>query len=187
MNKDKIKADGIIVLKKVNISGQHKYELLNNRGKKDIFSKDELIAKKYAKVLIDSFCDPWSEHNIEFDIDRIKSRGFVSSEQATLVGVKGYNFYRADSTSTFFKPDMLVAMKYAKKKVTVVTPEEGFASPWPEHKIEFIPDAIRARGYVRTEQQTMGGINGYKFIKADGTSQFIRVEMVLIQKMAKKL
>lgn len=189
LDKDKIKADGIIVLKKVNISGQHKYELLNNRGKKDIFSKDELIAKKYAKVLLDSFCDPWSEHNIEFDIDRIKSRGFVSSEQATMVGVKGYNFYRADSTSTFFKPDMLIAMKYAKK-VEKGDPGRGggqFTEPWPEHKIEFIPDAIRARGYVRTEQQTMGGINGYKFIKADGTSQFIRVEMVLIQKMAKKL
>lgn len=188
LDKDKIKTDGVINLKKVIISGQQKYELLNNSGKKSTLSKDEMLAKKYAKVLgPKDFCAPWSEHNIEFDLDRIKSRGFVSSEQKVMAGVKGYNFYRADSTSTFFKPDMLVAMKYAKKKVTVVTPEEGFASPWPEHKIEFIPDAIRARGYVRTEQQTMGGINGYKFIKADGTSQFIRVEMVLVQKMAKKL
>lgn len=188
LDKDKLKTDGVVGLKKISVSDQKKYELLYGDGKKSTFSKDDLSAKKYVKVTAPvGFCSPWDEHNIEFDIDKIKSRGFVSGEQKTMSGVKGYSFYRSDSTSTFFKLDMLIAMKYAKKKVTVVAPEAGFVAPWPEHSIEFDADAIKARGYVRTEQETLGGVKGYKFIRADGTSQFIRVEMVLIQKMAKKL
>jgi len=33
----------------------------------------------------------------------------------------------------------------------------------------------------------MGAVNGYEFIRSDSTRQFIRVEMVIIQKMAHKL
>lgn len=61
-----------------------------------------------------------------------------------------------------------------------------FAKPWPEHKIKFDPAAIRAKGYIRSEQKSMGGINGYYFYKEDGSGQFIRLEMLLVQKMAHK-
>lgn len=61
-----------------------------------------------------------------------------------------------------------------------------FATPWPEHNIKFDTSAIKEKGYVRSERQTLGGVNGYTFYREDGTSQFIRVEMVLIQKMAQK-
>lgn len=62
-----------------------------------------------------------------------------------------------------------------------------FAKPWPEHKIKFDSAAIRAKGYIRSEQKSMGGINGYYFYKEDGTGQFIRLEMLLVQKMAHKV
>lgn len=187
LDKDKLKTDGVVGLKKVSLSDQKKYELLYLDGKKGTFSKDELAAKNYVKVTVPvGFCSPWDEHDIEFDIDKIKSRGFVSGEQKVMKGIKGYAFYRADSTSTFFKCDMLLSMKYAKKKVTVIVPEAGFAAPWPEHSIEFDEGAIKAKGYIRVEQQTLGGVNGYNFIRPDGTSQFIRAEMAVIQKMAKK-
>lgn len=62
-----------------------------------------------------------------------------------------------------------------------------YTEPWPEHKIKFDYDAIGEKGFVRSEQKTMGGINGYYFYREDGSGQFIRVEMVLVQKMARKL
>ena len=65
--------------------------------------------------------------------------------------------------------------------------ESDFAKPWPEHNIKFDTDVIKSKGFVRSEQMVMNGINGYCFYKEDGVSQFIRVEMVLIQKMAVKV
>lgn len=62
-----------------------------------------------------------------------------------------------------------------------------FAKPWNEHSIKFDIDAIKAKGFVRSEQQINSGVKGYMFYKEDGNSQFIRVEMVLIQKMARKV
>ena len=59
--------------------------------------------------------------------------------------------------------------------------------PWPEHKIEFDEAKIKEKGYIKVEQSTAAGVNGYKFTKVNGASQFIRVEMVIIQKMAKKV
>ena len=61
-----------------------------------------------------------------------------------------------------------------------------FAKPWPEHRIKFDEATIRAKGYVRSEQKNMGGVNGYYFYKEDGSGQFIRCEMLLVQKMASK-
>lgn len=68
-----------------------------------------------------------------------------------------------------------------------VSSDTTFAEPWPEHSIEFDVTAVRAKGYVRSERKTMSGINGYCFYKSKGPGQFIRLEMLLIQKMAKKV
>lgn len=187
LDKDKLKADGIVSLRKQTVAGQKKYELLFSDGKKTTLSKDKLISRKYVKVIAPvGFCEPWSEHSIEFDVDRIKSRGFISGEQAVLAGVSGYNFYRSDSTATFFKLEMLLAMKYARKVISTGGIDTGADSPWPEHNIAFNVDAINARGFINVKRDSMGGIKGYRFTKPDGSTQFIRVEMVLLQKMARK-
>ena len=68
-----------------------------------------------------------------------------------------------------------------------MAPKSDFADPWPEHKIKFDFEAIRAKGYVRSEQTVLGGVNGYTFYKEGGPGQFIRVEMLLLQKMAHKV
>lgn len=191
LDKAKITAAKIITLEKTIDDSKNKYKVMYENGKKQILTKEELLSKGFAKNAAPAgFGTPWPEHNIVFDLDIIKKRGFVSGEQATLSGIKGYNFYRADSSSTFFKLEMLIAMKYAKKKTDapkVVVTSGGTAEPWPEHKIVFDNDAIKAKGYVGFERKTMGGVNGYEFIRSDGTRQFIRVEMVVIQKMAKKV
>lgn len=194
LDKPAIVAAQIAKLEKTISGSQNKYKILFKTGKKQILSKEEMLSAGYAKVAAPTgFAAPWEEHNIEFDIDKLKSRGFVSSENETRSGIKGYKLYRADAQSTFFKVDMLIAMKYAKKKAStapVVAVEDsvsGFADPWPEHKIEFDTATIIAKGYVATVQKTMNGINGYEFIRANGNRQFIRVEMIIIQKMARKV
>ncbi len=194
-NKDKIKADNIASVEKTIEGSKNKYKLMYKTGKREVLTKEELIEKGYAKMAApDGFEAPWEEHHIAFDLDKIKSRGFVSSKNVTKGGVKGYEFYRADASATFLKLDMLIAMKYAKKLASAesvsappVEVVEGFAEPWPEHKIEFIIDAIKAKGYVASAQKNMNGVNGYEFVRANGSRQFIRVEMVIIQKMAKKI
>lgn len=91
------------------------------------------------------------------------------------------------SKSARVKPEK--APKEAKEKKPKKSGlfKSDFAKPWPEHKIKFDTDVIKGKGYVRSEQKNMGGVNGYCFYKEDGSSQFIRVEMVLIQKMAHKV
>ena len=184
---DKLKKAGIVGLKKQTSGGKKEYELIYSDGKKATVNKDDLISKDLVKVIVPaSFCKPWSEHDIEFDEDRIRSRGFVAGEQIVLSGIKGYNFYRSDSTTMFFRLEMLLAMKYARKTITPVDIETKLDSPWPEHKIKFDSDAIKARGYISITRDTLDGIKGYRLTKSDGTSQFIRVEIMLLQKMAKK-
>lgn len=63
---------------------------------------------------------------------------------------------------------------------------EGFARPWPEHAIKFHTDAIAGKGYVRSEQSELSGVKGYTFYKADGTSQFIKVEVLIMLHMASR-
>ncbi len=151
-----------------------------------VVRKEELIRDKLVKNYVPlDFCKPWDEHNILFDIDRIKSRGFISSEQKIIHGLKGYNFYRTDSSSIFLKLDMLIAMKYANKKPSIIKDKENISEPWPEHKIELIKSNIIDKGFIRVEQDIMGGVKGYKFIRNDGSFQFMRREVVLIQKMGK--
>jgi len=121
----------------------------------------------------------------------------------------------------FFKPDMLLAMKYANKAdkpaapapspamdevkpapepkapaaesapaPEVSAPETAtgsFAAPWEEHAIEFDEAGIKAKGFVRSERASLGGVNGYNFYTADGTCRFIRQEMAVIQKLARKV
>ena len=61
------------------------------------------------------------------------------------------------------------------------------ATPWPEHKVKFDTSVIESKGFVRSERESLNGVNGYRFYKADDSSQFIRIEMAIIQKMANKV
>ena len=74
----------------------------------------------------------------------------------------------------------------AQKTITPVDIETKPDLPWPEHKIKFDSDAIKARGYISIKRDTLDGIKGYRLTKPDGTSHFMLVEIMLLQKMAKK-
>lgn len=213
LDREKLEAADIAGMKKISAGGEKTYELIYSDGTKKPATKDELYAMGLLKVTAPKgFCTPWDEHGIAFDLDKIRSRGFISCEQKIMSGIKGYQFYRSDSNSMFFKPEMLLAMKYATKadpaaapapvpemaelKVpepaaetapTAAAPASDFAEPWEEHSIEFDAETIKAKGYLRSERAVLGGVNGYNFYTADGSCRFIRQEMAVIQKLAKKV
>ena len=196
-DKKEIDNSKIIGIKRIDSKGEKEYELLFRNGKRKTVSKDYLILEKLATISAPlGMPDIWPEHDITFDVDRIRSRGFISGEQTVLAGVKGYMLYRSDSSSVFFNEDKLIAMKCANRKTGrgVITEAESskadlgsfyMDTPWPEHKINFVEDVIKAKGYNRVEKAELNGIKGYNFYKSSGV-QFIRVEMVVIQRMAIK-
>ncbi len=183
INIDKLKSNGFIVLKKVNQAGRKVYLLIDQEGKKAFKSKDDLVSEGFARISREArFCETWAEHAIKFDETKLRQRGFVASEQKEMSGVKGYEMFRSDDSSQFFTVGNLIAMKYAVEVTPIVV--EGFCKPWDEHKINFDIDKIKKRGYVHSEQKILSGKKGYEFVKADGTSQFIKLEMLLILGMA---
>ena len=223
LDRSKLEEADIAGLRKITVDGEKAYELIYFDGTKKSVTKDEMFSMGLLKITAPTgFCTPWDEHGLVFDIDKIKSRGFISCEQKIMSGIKGYQFYRSDSNSMFFKPETLIAMKYANKtdapspaptsddsapaptmkevKISDATltesslPSEShsstipsFAEPWEEHNIVFDEDGIKAKGFVRSERASLGGINGYNFFTADGSCRFIRAEMAIIQKLARKV
>ncbi len=198
LDKTELKNAGVEGLIKIE-SGGKKYELRYTGGRKTILTKEELEDHGFVKPSA-GFCPPFEEHHIEFNQERIRSRGFVSVARKIVSGIRGYKFTRADSSSTFFKVKDLIAMKYAvevpkasagagpaaSEAVSAPVVEAGIAAPWPEHKIAFDESAVNAKGFIRVERDILGGVNGYRLFRPDGTNQFLRVEMVLVQKLAKK-
>ena len=65
--------------------------------------------------------------------------------------------------------------------------EDEFAKPWPEHNIKLDVDVIKGKGFVRSERAEMHAIKGYTFYKSDGTSQFIKAEMLIVLHMAARV
>lgn len=123
LDKEKINAAQIIKVEKHIAGADKKYRLLYRNGKKEILSKDEMIAKGYAKNAAPiGWPEPWPEHSIEFDTVKLSARGFVSGEREMSGAAKGYNFYQSNGKKSFFKPEMLIAMRYAKKVAGGSTP-----------------------------------------------------------------
>lgn len=67
-------------------------------------------------------------------------------------------------------------------------PTEGdFTEPWDEHRIVFDTGFIKSKGFIRSEKTEMNSVKGYTFYKEDGTSQFIKVDTLVILRMAKRI
>jgi len=60
------------------------------------------------------------------------------------------------------------------------------AKPWPEDGIRLDADAIRSRGFVRVERAELNFVKGYKLFKDDGSSRFMRADMLVTFSMAKR-
>ena len=59
----------------------------------------------------------WPEYeDIEFDVDRLISRGFISIEKVILNGIHCFKLCRANGTSQVMRMEMMLLLKFAKKK-----------------------------------------------------------------------
>lgn len=202
---DKLAADGIVGLKP--IRGEAKYEAIFSTGRRVFYTKEELVSLGYARtelVMPAGFGEYWPEHAIEFNTDKLRARNYVSAAKDTMAGKKGYRLYTADGASQFFTVEKLLMLSFAFKTGTAgasvsasapahvverSVPEtiDAVCAPWAEHAIELDPEMIRRKGYAGIAQGTMSGINGYHLLRSDGSRQFIRVEMLIIQRMARRI
>ena len=133
LDRDKMNAAGAIGLRKTNTGGVKGYEVMYSDGKKRNASREEIISMGYTLAAVPTgFCAPWPEHDITFDQEKLRSRGFIAGEQKEMSGIKGYQLYRADSNSTFFKIEMLLAMKYAVKGAAPAAAPAPAAEPVPD-------------------------------------------------------
>lgn len=160
------------------------------------------------------YCDPWPEHSIALNVEKLTSRHFLAVEQQTLGSVKGYALISNLETgaSMFFTVEKLVALGYAKvsdkptptetkaapapevktpevkpAEEKPVTPTEGsYCEPYPEDNIAFDIDSLKAKGIVKVEQSEMGGVKGYNFVNASGVTRFLRGSMAVVLKYAIK-
>ena len=198
------------IFKKIK-DGSAKYEVTLSSGKKQIYTVEEIVELGYAKAAFvpKGFDDIWPEHAIAFDETALNARGFVSATKETLGGKKGYKLYRKDGSAMFYTVEKLLGVRYVRRTSAAVPeppmppvppappippmPSEadvGGSSDvekWPEHSIEFDHEMIAKKGYVKVEKGEKNGIKGYYFTRTDGIRQFIRVEMMIMQKMARKL
>ncbi len=105
-----------------------------------------------------------------------KALDMASSEETGKREVKGEPYFES-----------LKEMPLSETEADKVFPkEDGFADPWPGQNIEFVFDVIREKGFVSSEQTVLSGVKGYTFYKADGTGRFLRFEVLVAQKMARK-
>lgn len=151
------------------------------------------------------YCAPWPEDKITFDLSRMAS--FKCVEQATVSGVKGYNLYtNLEGAPRFMTADKLVQFKFATKgsgpapvppKPVDPDPkpdpvpepkkeiEPGICEPYPEDNVIFDEAAINAKGFIRVEQATRGGMKGYLLYTASGAEKFFPVATLKLLKFAK--
>lgn len=84
------------------------------RAPRDSEGREERTSETRVSMVSPDFASPWSEHSIRFDIDAIKAKGFVRSEQTVMSSVKGYTFFDAAGNGRFFRVEMLVVLSLAE-------------------------------------------------------------------------
>ena len=110
-------------------NGKKGYEIYHSSGRVEFQASSNMVLRGFAtkkgktakntvvEETVRTFCEPWPEDNIEWDIDYMKSKGYVGVEQGTnSSGVKGYYLYVEGQEKTFRTKSNLVMLKYAKKK-----------------------------------------------------------------------
>ena len=121
-----------------------------------------------------------------------KLKSFLTRFDALKISVRGF-FSKLFSGKKEKKPHTKKAEPeksiYSMRSKEAEKPklDSAFAPPWPEHHISFDEGVIEKKGFVRSERETLSGVDGYRFYRADGSSNFIRAEMAIVQKMAVKV
>lgn len=139
------------------------------------------------------FALPWEGHDIEFDLDKLKESGFVSSERASHGSSKVYKLFKPSGDFRVFNVDLLIRLGWAKEKksghsgasggseripetrttdepVRIVASDDD--QPWDEGYV-FDMDALRLAGYVGIARTEKNGVKFYLVTKASGEKRYI--------------
>ena len=164
-------------------------------------TKKATCAVNVTKTRVAGFCEPWPEHDIVWDEALLRSRGFIGAEQETQGGVKGYALFTANPAqpARFFKVEILISFKYAKKKVgggggggagptppaDPVDPIDGFCEPFPEHGIVWDEERIRSKNWVAVGRDE--ATKEYIFVSSNGSRHKLNVNTCVALKFAKRV
>ena len=135
------------------------------------------------------FDEPWPEHEIVFDVEKMKSRGIVGLVREEQHGIKGYGLYNSltQPTTLFRNKETLVAIGYARKGApkAVVVEDGDICEPFPEHGIVFDADTIRAKGWASVARDE--ATKQYKFTAKNGVARLLNVATCIALKLAKRV
>ena len=156
-------------------------------------TKKATCSVSVSEAIPEGFDEPWPGDNIEFNLEVLRSRGFVACKKDSRGGVSGYSFYMADPNQPprFFKADTLVSLKYAKKKEAAREPEpetpkpEGYCEPWPEHGIKWNIETLQAKGWVAIGRDETTG--QYIFVGVNGVPRKMNLSTILGLKLATRI
>lgn len=127
------------------------------------------------------------ETDFHWNREKLLSDGFTEAEKTERYGREGY-LLTGFAKSRFMVPHRLFELGYATEKVedlkeSIVT--EGDDKPWPEHKILFLPENIRRRGFEVT-RGTRKGLRGYQVVGSDGSVRFMPSETLQLLGLARR-
>lgn len=145
------------------------------------------------------FCEPWPEHEIVFERDKLNDSGYIASERVEKSGRKCYNLYKRDGTPRLFSFENLLLLKMASRKgksdkekskptapvFTVIGASEIIVHDdgklWEEDReYRFDKDAVKNSGYKDIARAERKGLKGYVLIKLSGEQRFMTVDKLKI-------
>lgn len=141
----------------------------------------------HAPDMPEGFCEPWPEHKITFDEDKMKAGGFVASEQAEVGGNKVYAFYTSDAKKRIFNLSNVKLLGFAvgeggaKPSSTTTLPSAPpptKSESWtlwedddPREEYTFDKSTASKLGYGEIIKAQRGTQRGYVLVKNNGTER----------------
>ena len=145
---------------------------------------------------IEGFCEPWEGHDVIFDTELLKSKGFVAMTRAESGSSKVYKLIKESGQSRNMNLNNMLMLGYATKKgastggsttsssttrssATSTTPTKATVadsddSLWDSDAgYRFDMDAVKGKGYVGVKKQEKNGVRGYALVKAGGDERFM--------------
>ena len=137
-----------------------------------------------------TFCEPWPEHEIEFNREQLEKYKYVGAVRVERSGKKMYDFYLEGGKKRPYTKEHLLSFGLAIKKVgstpaptpkpapiptpkpVVTTIDDG--ELWPEHAgYQYDMEAVKKGGYVSIAKCEKSGSKCYVLTKASGQQRII--------------
>jgi hypothetical protein len=142
-NEAKLSARGFISSMRKEQAGVKGYDLYRGDSSNMFFTKEKLTMMGYAikeggtvggaaststvstsstatattvtEERVTTFCAPWPEHNIEFNLDVVAAKGYCGAKQEARGAIKGYVLFYTAGGNRFLTVETLCMLKLAKR------------------------------------------------------------------------